>query len=449
MREMRISKEERFAGKQNSAEEMGNRIAKHISDLNGMLEKSTYYLLDAQGNQISMYEHLVNSSSVDYTLVERNIYGSSLLGVNKLGVNLFTGEPTTTQNLGLKYYHISNHLGNVLTVFSDLKTPITNNGQTVSGYEVTSIQTNDYSPFGVELDGRSSVGSYRYGFQGQEKDDEISGKGNSYTAEFWQYDSRLGRRWNRDPIIKHHESPYASFANNPIWFKDPNGADTTLDDKSRTLINDLLNKDSKNYNELFATDFQKLVDDKTTVYSFKQWDKPNKDTPGQTLYGVAFGIGKDTEGRNLVGIEYSLGGSPTGHKLEALFEEFDHGLQYIEQRIGYLTPDEANTKGPAFAYDFYDEVDNKIARVKYISGFKEGSVYKTQLYGLNSKILKSNFDRKVAENHVEINYPFTDREELNAFQALSKASQASEAELRGAYNNGKRWENLLIGTGKN
>lgn len=60
------------------------------------------------------------------------------------------------------------------------------------------------------------------------KDDEISGAGNSYTAEFWQYDGRLGRRWNPDPIVKHHESPYAALGNNPIWFIDPNGADTTI-----------------------------------------------------------------------------------------------------------------------------------------------------------------------------------------------------------------------------
>ena len=86
----------------------------------------------------------------------------------------------------------------------------------------------DYSPFGVELDGRTVSGGYRYGFQNQEKDDEIMGEGNSYTAEYWEYDSRLGRRWNLDPIIKEHESSFASFSNNPIWFKDPNGADTTF-----------------------------------------------------------------------------------------------------------------------------------------------------------------------------------------------------------------------------
>jgi RHS repeat-associated protein len=66
---------------------------------------------------------------------------------------------------------------------------------------------------------------YRYGFNGQEKSDEI-GNSNSYTAEFWEYDARIGRRWNTDPITKAYESPYAALGNNPIWNIDPNGADT-------------------------------------------------------------------------------------------------------------------------------------------------------------------------------------------------------------------------------
>src|SRR5690606_26380244 len=69
------------------------------------------------------------------------------------------------------------------------------------------------------------AGGYRYGFNGMEKDDEVSGQGNSYTAEFWQYDSRLGRRWNIDPVIKPWESGYATFANNPIYFMDTDGDD--------------------------------------------------------------------------------------------------------------------------------------------------------------------------------------------------------------------------------
>ncbi len=68
------------------------------------------------------------------------------------------------------------------------------------------------------------VESYRYGFNGMEKDDDASH--GSYTAEFWQYSPAIGRRWNIDPVNKPYESPYSGFANNPVWFVDPHGNDT-------------------------------------------------------------------------------------------------------------------------------------------------------------------------------------------------------------------------------
>ncbi len=46
---------------------------------------------------------------------------------------------------------------------------------------------------------------YRFGFNGQERSTEIND--NSFTAEFWQYDARIGRRWNVDPVFKEYESP--------------------------------------------------------------------------------------------------------------------------------------------------------------------------------------------------------------------------------------------------
>jgi hypothetical protein len=64
---------------------------------------------------------------------------------------------------------------------------------------------------------------YRYGMNTQEKDNEIYGEGNSYSAEYWQYDARLGRRWNVDPKDVPSFSPYSCFANNPIWFSDVAG----------------------------------------------------------------------------------------------------------------------------------------------------------------------------------------------------------------------------------
>lgn len=70
-----------------------------------------------------------------------------------------------------------------------------------------------------------SVG-YRFGFNSMPKDNEVAGSGNHYTAEYWEYSPRLARRWNPDPVVKFHEGPYACLGNNPIWYIDPNGADT-------------------------------------------------------------------------------------------------------------------------------------------------------------------------------------------------------------------------------
>jgi hypothetical protein len=70
----------------------------------------------------------------------------------------------------------------------------------------------------------SSPTGYRYGFNGMESDYEIKNSGGtSYTAEYWEYDSRLGRRWNVDPVNKPWQSCYSAFANNPIFFVDPEG----------------------------------------------------------------------------------------------------------------------------------------------------------------------------------------------------------------------------------
>ena len=86
------------------------------------------------------------------------------------------------------------------------------------------------------MPGRSfSSPSYRYGFNGQEKDDEVSGSGNSMTAEFWEYDSRLGRRWNIDPVTKSWETSYHGFSNQPVWKIDPLGDDDYFNSEGQFL----------------------------------------------------------------------------------------------------------------------------------------------------------------------------------------------------------------------
>ncbi|MBL0133391.1 MAG: hypothetical protein IPP79_04905 [Chitinophagaceae bacterium] len=71
----------------------------------------------------------------------------------------------------------------------------------------------------------ASTANYRFGFNGQEMNNEAKGLGNSNFAEFWEYDTRIAKRWNIDPVIKDWESPYATFHNNPIWNDDRLGLD--------------------------------------------------------------------------------------------------------------------------------------------------------------------------------------------------------------------------------
>ena len=166
------------------------------------------------------------------------------------------------RELGNKQYEVTNHLSNVLASVSDIRRnadyysydPWTTGTkyaydamknvyyQSLSGtfersgskispdpdnvtdyYTADVISYSDYYAYGAQMDGRFG-GSYRYGMNGQEKDNEVNNtSGTSYSAEYWQYDSRLGRRWNVDPIVKSWESSYATFSNCPILISDPNG----------------------------------------------------------------------------------------------------------------------------------------------------------------------------------------------------------------------------------
>ncbi|WP_165761327.1 hypothetical protein, partial [Niastella koreensis] len=70
--------------------------------------------------------------------------------------------------------------------------------------------------------------AYKFGFNGQLMNNDVKGGlGNSYTAQFWEYDSRIGRRWNLDPSPSIGTSQYSAFMNNPIRLIDPLG-DTAI-----------------------------------------------------------------------------------------------------------------------------------------------------------------------------------------------------------------------------
>jgi RHS repeat-associated protein len=69
--------------------------------------------------------------------------------------------------------------------------------------------------------------AYRYGFQGQEKDDELKGEGNSLNYTFRMHDPRVGRFFATDPLESKYPniSTYAFVANNVLNAIDADGRD--------------------------------------------------------------------------------------------------------------------------------------------------------------------------------------------------------------------------------
>jgi hypothetical protein len=144
---------------------------------------------------------------------------------------------------GNKLFELTNHLGNVLETISDKKIQHSSDNSTVDYYLADVINANDYYSFGMQMPGRGyaigSAGNYRYGFNGQEKTDEIAGAGNHTTAEFWEYDTRVGRRWNLDPKPIAWSANYSVFANSPIYVTDPLG-DTTYIYNTKGILKDVI-----------------------------------------------------------------------------------------------------------------------------------------------------------------------------------------------------------------
>jgi small nuclear ribonucleoprotein (snRNP)-like protein len=218
---------------------MGNRLSKRVVKVGSAIVDFTYYVRDASGNVMSVYNYAQDSTTAataltagTLNLIESHLYGSSRLGVLNRLVNV---EVNTINSIiftrGNKFFELANHLGNVLVTISDRKVQNGAFGGAATFYTADVKTANDYYPFGMNMPGRSFAASaatkYRYSINGQEKDSELND--NITTALYWEYDSRIGRRWNTDPVVKEYESSYLCFGGNPIAKVDFNGDDDFFD----------------------------------------------------------------------------------------------------------------------------------------------------------------------------------------------------------------------------
>jgi hypothetical protein len=79
--------------------------------------------------------------------------------------------------------------------------------------------------------------NYRFGYQGNEKDDEIKGSGNHLSFNDFGYDPRTGRRWTVDAHSFKYPSisPYVFCNDNPIIYNDPDGKDGIISIKGNAI----------------------------------------------------------------------------------------------------------------------------------------------------------------------------------------------------------------------
>ena len=220
---------------------------------------------------------------------------------------------------------------------------------------------NNFYPFGMIMPERNfNSTDYRYsGAGGQEKTDEISGSGNHTTAMYWEYDTRLGRRWNLDPKYRASESRYAVNGNNPILFTDPNG-------DFKTKFGAWLYK-ATHGGEIGGKKGEYFVNKSTVengevvirpwVYDFQGSTKPYSSSGWghglRSFFGAAAGVNNDVN--NVAGagvlsqLQYSQG-NITGQALEKIKQ--DPAMQKFEQSVIDKAKADPNYKGEKQPIEF-------------------------------------------------------------------------------------------------
>gem|GEM_PF-2635970 len=133
-------------------------------------------------------------------------------------------------------YNYTDHLGNVRLSYT--KDPASN--------VLTILEENNYYPFGLKhrnynmsqkqysklMNGGGIIITptnqtvYDYKLNGKEYQDELGL--NMYAMDMRQYDPAIARWVVQDPVVHHNYSPYSAFDNNPVFWADPSGADSSM-----------------------------------------------------------------------------------------------------------------------------------------------------------------------------------------------------------------------------
>ncbi|MFD0863987.1 RHS repeat-associated core domain-containing protein [Sungkyunkwania multivorans] len=133
-------------------------------------------------------------------------------------------EPAGAGNAFTHVYQYKDHLGNVRLSFAD------DNGDGTIDAATEVREENNYYPFGLKHKGYNNVvvgRDHKFEFQGIEIEESLGY--NMMEMEMRQFDPAIARWVVMDPVTHHDFSPYNAFDNNPLFWADPSGANSTVE----------------------------------------------------------------------------------------------------------------------------------------------------------------------------------------------------------------------------
>lgn len=286
----------------------GHRIFQMV--IRGGMVTRTWYSVDGMGNLLSTYKQYDGGS---IAVEDFFVYGLRKIGtVGFRGAQLNSSESAVIDSipLGKVKYELLNHLQSVVALVTDKKVGLDSAG-VVNHYVAERILKRDYYAFGSTITIRSGSDNmnYYFGNQGQMISPEMGEFSGIYSAEYWQYDSRIGRRWNIDPVTRASQSPYMTFNNNPIFFTDPQGL-ASVPRQQQVAKGDNLTRIAAD-NNVSVSDLMRWnpsIKDKNKI---QVGQVLNVSDPEQDLL-----IGRVREGLGGEGSESSIGGLPRRGELQ-------------------------------------------------------------------------------------------------------------------------------------
>ncbi|MCD9612165.1 RHS repeat-associated core domain-containing protein, partial [Tenacibaculum maritimum] len=242
----------------------------------------------------------------------------------------------------------------------------TPSGKTNLSFNPEIIGYNDYYPFGMLVPNRhGQADSYRYGFQGQEKDDEVKGEGNSLNYKFRMHDPRVGRFFATDPLFRQypHNSVYAFSENRVIDGIDLEGSEyihygVVLADDN-TVIKKFVIKD---YREMNDAQIREVHSNTPSSQFYERYSQ----SFGDKGRGVLFTYFKQNENKEL-----NVYGESRMEQTHVYLEELiTHGMFYGPGSVTKYGP-KFEKKHKNFEYDFDMEPIDMVDQIAKMHDFEQ------------------------------------------------------------------------------